>query len=72
MITERRRKAHPRLPVNDEGNNGSQVDEGPLVGSRVCTTGLANVNTRLRSEVVSASGLSLIEDDEGRRHSMLV
>jgi hypothetical protein len=71
MVTERRRKSRPRLPVDDdEESDGAQADEEPLAGSRVRTG--ANVDTRRRSAVVSASRRSLIEDDEGRRHSMLV
>ena len=70
MITERRRKSRPRLPVDDdEESDGAQADEEPLAGSRV-RTGMANVDTRRRSAVVTTT--SLIEDDEGRRHSMLV
>ena len=68
MVTERRRKSRPRLPVNDdEGSDGAHVDEEPLAGSRV-RTGLANVSTRRRSAVVvtTTSRRSLIEDDEGR------
>jgi hypothetical protein len=74
MITERRRKSRPlRLPIDDdEESDGAQADEEPLAGSTVRTTGLANVDTRRRSAVVSTSRRSLIEDDEGRRHSMLV
>ncbi|KAN0131155.1 hypothetical protein V8E53_011047 [Lactarius tabidus] len=73
MVTERRRKSRPlRLPIDDdEESDGAQADEEPLAGSRV-RTGLTNVDTRRRSAVVSASRRSLIEDDEGRRHSMLV
>ena len=73
MITERRRKSRPRLPVDDEEeSDGAQADEEPLAGSRV-RTGMANVDTRRRSAVVTTtSRRSLIEDDEGRRHSMLV
>ena len=77
VATERqRRKSRPRLPVDDdEESDGAQADEEPLAGSRV-RTGLVNVDTgltRRRSAVVSsASRRSLIEDDEGRRHSMLV
>ena len=71
-VTERRRKSRPRLPVDDdEESDGAQADEEPLAGSRV-RMGLANVDTRRRSAVVTASRRSLIEDDEGRRHSMLV
>ena len=79
VATERqRRKSRPRLPVDDdEESDGAQADEEPLAGSRVRNgTGLVNVDTgttRRRSAVVSsASRRSLIEDDEGRRHSMLV
>ncbi|KAN0131158.1 hypothetical protein V8E53_011050 [Lactarius tabidus] len=73
MVTEQRRKSRLLwLPIDDdEESDGAQADEEPLVGSRVCT-GLTNVDTRRRSAVVSASRRSLIEDDEGRRHSMLV
>ncbi|KAH8992191.1 hypothetical protein EDB92DRAFT_590748 [Lactarius akahatsu] len=72
MVTERRRKSRPRLPVDDdEESDGAQADEEPLAGSRV-RVGLANVDARRRSAVVAASRRSLIEDDEGRRHSMLV
>ncbi|KAN0131166.1 hypothetical protein V8E53_011058 [Lactarius tabidus] len=73
MVTERRRKSRPlRLPIDDDDeSDGAQADEEPLAGSRV-RTGLTNVDTRRRSAVVSASRRSLIEDDEGRRHSMLV
>jgi hypothetical protein len=71
-VTERRRKSRPRLPVDDdEESDGAQADEEPLAGSRMRTS-LANIDTRRRSAVVSASRRSLIEDDEGRRHSMLV
>ncbi|KAH9069341.1 hypothetical protein EDB83DRAFT_2374595 [Lactarius deliciosus] len=72
MVTERRRKSRPRLPVDDdEESDGAQADEEPLAGSRV-RVGLANIDARRRSAVVAASRRSLIEDDEGRRHSMLV
>ncbi|KAH9978470.1 hypothetical protein BJV74DRAFT_859380 [Russula compacta] len=71
-VTERRRKSRPRLPVDDdEESDGAQADDEPLMGTRA-RTGLANVDMRRRSAVVSASRRSLIEDDEGRRHSMLV
>jgi len=70
-VTERRRKSRPRLPVDDEESDGAQADDEPLAGTRV-RAGLANVDVRRRSVVVSASRRSLIEDDEGRRHSMLV
>ena len=68
VVTERRRKSQPRLPVDDdEERDGAQVDEEPLAGSRV-PTGLMNVNTgttRWRSTVASnASRRSLIEDDK--------
>jgi hypothetical protein len=73
MVTERRRKSRPlRLPVDDDESDGAQADEEPLAGSRARTAGMSNVDTRRRSAVVSASRRSLIEDDEGRRHSMLV
>ena len=65
MVTERRRKSRPRLL------DGAQADEEPLAGSRV-RVGLANVDMRRRSAIVTASRRSLIEDDEGRRHSILV
>ena len=76
VVTERRRISRPRLPVDDdEESDGAQAHEEPLAGSRV-RTGLVNVNTGTtsrRSAVVSgASRRSLIEDDEARRHSMLV
>ncbi|KAI9453898.1 hypothetical protein BJY52DRAFT_1205372 [Lactarius psammicola] len=72
MITERRRKSRPRLPLDDDDeSDGAQADEEPLAGSRV-RTGLTNIDARRRSAVVTASRRSLIEDDEGRRHSMLV
>jgi hypothetical protein len=45
---------------------------GVLAGLRVRTTGLANVDRRRRSTVVSASWRLLIEDAKGQRHSMLV
>jgi hypothetical protein len=74
MVTECQRKSRPlRLPVDDDKeSDGAHADEEPLAASRVRTTGLANVDTRRKSTVVSASWQSLIEDDEGRRHSMLV
>jgi hypothetical protein len=57
MVTERRRKLRPRLPVeNEEGSDGTQVDKEPLAGSRVRT------GTRRRGAVVSTSRRSLIED----------
>jgi hypothetical protein len=70
----RRRKSRPlRLPVDDDKeSDGAQADEEPLAGSRAHTDGLANVDTRRRSAVVSTSRQSLVEDDEGRRHSILV
>jgi hypothetical protein len=72
VITERRRKSRPRIPVDtDEESDGAQADDEPLAGSRV-RAGLANIDMRRRSAVVSSSRRSLIEDDEGRRHSMLV
>jgi hypothetical protein len=73
MVTERRRKSRPRLPVDyDEESDGAQADEESLAGSRVRTTVLASVDTRRRSAVVSTSSRSLIEDYEGRRHNMLM
>ncbi|KAN0131857.1 hypothetical protein V8E53_010385 [Lactarius tabidus] len=72
MVTERRRKSRPRLPVDDdEESDGTQADEEPLARSRAR---LANVDTgtRRRCVVVSASRRSLIEDDKGRRQCMLV
>jgi hypothetical protein len=70
--TERRRRSRPRLPVDDdEESDGAQADDEPLGGSRV-RAGLANVDIRRRSSAVSSSRRSLIEGDEGRRHSMLV
>lgn len=58
MVVIERRKSRPRLPVDDDENDGAQADEELLAGSRV-RTGLMNVDT-------------LIEDDEGCRHSMLM
>jgi hypothetical protein len=70
--TVRRRKSRPRLPVDDgEDSDGAQADDEPLGETRV-HAGLANIDMRRRSAVISASRRSLIEDDEGRRHSMLV
>jgi hypothetical protein len=69
--TERRRKSRPRPPLDDEESDGAQADDEPLVETRV-RANLANVDMRRRSAVISASRRSLIEDDEGRRHSMLV
>ena len=78
-VTERRRKLRPRLPVNDdEESDGAQADEDSLAGSRVhIGTALVKVDTgttRRRSAVVSAASRRslMIEDDETRRHSMLV
>jgi hypothetical protein len=69
---ERRRKSRPRLPIDDgEDSDGAQADDEPLAETRV-RAGLANVDMRRRSAGISASRRSLIEDDEGRRHSMLV
>jgi len=70
-VTERRRKSRSRLPIDDEESDGAQADDEPLAGTRV-RAGLVNVDVRRRSVAVSASRRSLIEDDEGRRHSMLV
>ncbi|KAH9173076.1 hypothetical protein EDB89DRAFT_1961167 [Lactarius sanguifluus] len=64
-------RARACLWTDDEESDGAQADEEPLAGSRV-RVGLANVDARRRSAVVTASRRSLIEDDEGRRHSMLV
>ena len=66
MVTERRCKSHPWLSVDDdEESYGAQTDEEPLAGLRM-RTGLANVDTRRRSAVVTTTSLrSLIEDDEG-------
>ncbi|KAI9448411.1 hypothetical protein H4582DRAFT_2068927 [Lactarius indigo] len=58
-LTERRRKSHPCLPVDDdEESDGAQADEEPLAGSRV-RAGLANIDARRRSAVVTASRWSL-------------
>jgi hypothetical protein len=71
-VTERRRKSRPRpLLDDDDESDGAQADDEPLPGTGV-RAGLSNVDMRRRSAVVSASRRSLIEDDEGRRHSMLV
>jgi hypothetical protein len=73
MVAERRRKSRPWLPVDDdEESDGAQADEKPLVGSKARTAGMANVDTRRRSAVVSRSRRSSIEDNEGRRRSVLV
>lgn len=70
--TERRRRSRPRLPVDDdEESDGAQADDEPLAETRVRAS-FGNIDIRRRSAVVSASRRSLIEDDEGRRHSMLV
>jgi hypothetical protein len=68
MVTERRRKSRPlRLPVDDdEESDGAHADEEPLAGSRVRTAGMANVDTRRRSAVVSAPEAIF---DRGRRGS---
>jgi hypothetical protein len=71
VITERRRKSRQRLPVNDEESDGAQADDEPIAGTRV-RAGLGNLDTRRRSAVVSVTQRSLIEGDDGRRHSMLV
>jgi hypothetical protein len=71
VITERRRKSRQRLPVNDEESDGAQADDEPIAGTRV-RAGLGNLDTRRRSAVVSGTQRSLIEGDDGRRHSMLV
>jgi hypothetical protein len=70
-VTERRRKSRPRPPVDDDVSDGAQADDEPLAGTSVRAV-LSNVDMRRRSAVVSASRRSFIEDDEGRRHSMLV
>ena len=70
-VTERRRKSRPRPPVDDDESDGAQADDEPLAGTSV-RAGLSNVDMRRRSAVVSASRRSFFEDDEGRRHSMLV
>ena len=70
-VTERRRKSRPRPPVDDDESDGAQADDEPLVGTSV-RAGLSNVDMRRRSAVISASRRSFFEDDEGRRHSMLV
>lgn len=70
-VTERRRKSRPRPPIDDDESDGAQADDEPLAGTSV-RVGLSNVDIRRRSAVVSASRRSFIEDDEGRRHSMLV
>ena len=77
VVTGRRRKSRPRLPVDDDESDGAHADEDSLAGSRV-RIGTAPVSvdagtTCRRSAVVSAaSRRSLIEDDEARRHSILV
>jgi len=70
-VTERRRKSRPRPPVDDDESDGAQADDEPLAGTSV-RVGLSNFDMRRRSAVVSSSRRSFIEDDEGRRHSMLV
>jgi hypothetical protein len=73
MVTERRRKSRPRLPVDDdEESDGATAGRGAPRGMRVRMTDLAKVDTRRRNAVVSTSRRSLIEDVEGRQHSMLV
>jgi hypothetical protein len=72
MLRRRRRKSRPQLSIADNlESDGAQADEGLLTESRAR---LANVDTgtQWQSAVVSTSRRSLIEDDEGRRHSMLV
>ena len=75
MATEQWRKSHPRLPVDDdEESDGAQAVDEPLSGLRV-RMGLANADKRQsRSAVVVSitSRRSLIEDNEGRHHSILV
>ena len=73
MVTKRRRKSRPRLPVDDdEESYGAQADEEPLAESRRAW----RTSTRaggVRLHVMTASSRrSLIQDDEERRHSMLV
>jgi hypothetical protein len=59
IVSERRRKwVRLRLPVDDKESDIAQSDEESLAGSRVCMTGLANVNTQRQSAAVSASRLS--------------
>ena len=67
VVTERQRKSRLRLPVyNSLESDGEQIDEEPLVNLETGTT-------LRRSAVVSnASRRCLIENDQGRRHSMLV
>jgi hypothetical protein len=72
MVTERRGQARPQLPIDEEeAAIAHRRKEEPLAGSRM-RTGLANVDTRRQSAVVATSRRSLIEDDEGRRHSRLM
>ena len=63
VVTERRRKSQPRLPVDDdEKSDGAQADEEPLAGSRLCM-GLVNVDTgatRRRSAVESSASKRLM------------
>jgi hypothetical protein len=57
LVTERRRKSHPRLPVDDnEESDGAQADEEPLAGSRV-RTGLSNYDATLSNEIPSPAYL---------------
>ena len=44
VVTVRRRKSRPRLPVDDDESDGAQADEEPLAGSRV-RMGLVNIDT---------------------------
>lgn len=62
IVTERWRKSRFRLSVDeDEESDVTRANEEPLVGSMVRTgTDLANVDTRPRSAVMSASRRSLI------------
>ena len=61
MVTERRRKSRPRLPVDDdEESGGAQADEEPLAGSRV-RTGLPNVDAH-RLSAVGDHHLAAISD----------
>ena len=67
MVTERQRKSRLRIPVYDNlKGDGEQADEEPLAN-------LESGTTLRRSAVVSnASRRCLIENDQGRRHSMHV
>jgi hypothetical protein len=72
MVTERRRKLRPWLPVDDDGeSDGAQADEEPLAGSRVRTTSLANVDTGTRRRSVVVSTLKRSFDRRRRGPSTL-